>query len=71
VSSELALVLARLFGRGGTARRLLYDAGLYDTGRTTRRIAYRAARHGRRHRCARAELARNADAGPTIVASTQ
>jgi uncharacterized protein (DUF58 family) len=35
VLSELALVLARLFGRGGNrVGALLYDTGLYDTGRS-------------------------------------
>jgi uncharacterized protein (DUF58 family) len=58
VLSELALVLARLFGRGGNrVGALLYDAGRYDTGMV--RIV--PAGNGRRHvlRIA-AELARTA-----------
>src|ERR1700730_8383855 len=71
VLSELALVLARLFGRGGNrVGALLYDTGLYDTG------LYDAGRYdtgvvrivpagtGRRHALRiGAELARTADAG--------
>ena len=59
VLSELALVLARLFGRGGNrVGALLYDAGRYDTGMV--RIV--PPGNGRRHvlRIA-AELARTAD----------
>jgi len=59
VLGELALVLARLFGRGGNrVGALLYDTGLYDTGRivppgTGRRHALRIG----------AELARTAAVG--------
>ena len=59
VLSELALVLARLFGRGGNrVGALLYDSGLYDTG-TVRTVPPGT---GRKHalRIA-AELARTAD----------
>jgi uncharacterized protein (DUF58 family) len=61
VLSELALVLARLFGRGGNrVGALLYDTGLYDTGVV--RIV--PAGTGRRHalRIA-AELSRTGGAG--------
>src|SRR5262249_25094249 len=61
VLSELALVLARLFGRSGNrVGALLYDTGLYDTGAV--RIVPPGT--GRRHalRIA-AELARTAGAG--------
>jgi hypothetical protein len=58
VLSELALVLARLFGRGGNrVGALLYDTGLYDTG-TVRAIPLGT---GRRHALRiGAELARSA-----------
>jgi uncharacterized protein (DUF58 family) len=68
VLSELALVLARLFGRGGNrVGALLYDAGRYDTGRydtgryDTGMVRIVPAGNGRRHvlRIA-AELARTA-----------
>jgi uncharacterized protein (DUF58 family) len=60
VLSELALVLARLFARGGNrVGALLYDTGLYDTGVV--RIV--PAGTGRRHALRiGAELARTADA---------
>ena len=69
VLSELALVLARLFGRGGNrVGALLYDSGLYDTGPSntgpsnTGTVRTVAPGTGRRHalRIA-AELARTAD----------
>ena len=61
VLSELALVLARLFGRGGNrVGALLFDTGLYDTG--TVRIVPPGT--GRRHALRiSAELARTAGAG--------
>ena len=61
VLSELALVLARLFGRGGNrVGALLYDTGLYDTGAV--RIVPPGT--GRRHALRiGAELARTAEAG--------
>ena len=61
VLSELALVLARLFGRGGNrVGALLYDTGLHDTGAV--RIVPPGT--GRRHALRiGAELARTADAG--------
>jgi hypothetical protein len=61
VLSELALVLARLFGRGGNrVGALLYDTGPYDTGVV--RIV--PAGTGRRHALRiGAELARTAAAG--------
>jgi uncharacterized protein (DUF58 family) len=61
VLGELALVLARLFGRGGNrVGALLYDTGLYDTGAV--RIVPPGT--GRRHALRiGAELARTADAG--------
>ena len=61
VLSELALVLARLFGRGGNrVGALLYDTGPYDTGAV--RIVPPGT--GRRHALRiGAELARTADAG--------
>jgi uncharacterized protein (DUF58 family) len=59
VLSELALVLARLFGRGGNrVGALLYDTGLYDTG-VVRTVPPGT---GRRHALRiGAELARTAD----------
>ena len=62
VLSELALVLARLFGRGGNrVGALLYDTGLYDTGAAVRIVPPGT---GRRHALRiGAELARSADAG--------
>ena len=59
VLSELALVLARLFGRSGNrVGALLYDSGLYDTG-TVRTVPPGT---GRRHALRiGAELARTAD----------
>jgi len=69
VLGELALVLARLFGRGGNrVGALLYDTGRYDTGRydtgrsDTGMIRIVPPGHGRRHvlRIA-AELARTGD----------
>jgi uncharacterized protein (DUF58 family) len=64
VLSELALVLARLFGRGGNrVGALLYDAGRYDTGRYDMgMVRIVPAGNGRRHvlRIA-AELARTTD----------
>src|SRR5579859_8082524 len=69
VLSELTLVLARLFGRGGNrVGALLYDAGRSDTGRSdtgrsdTGMVRVVPPGHGRRHvlRIA-AELARTAD----------
>ena len=64
VLSELALVLARLFGRGGNrVGALFYDTGLYDTGVV--RIV--PAGTGRRHALRiGAELARPADARPGV-----
>src|SRR6185437_15495364 len=61
VLSELALVLARLFGRGGNrVGALLFDTGLYDIG--TVRIVPPGT--GRRHALRiSAELARTAGAG--------
>src|SRR5579859_1965444 len=63
VLSELTLVLARLFGRGGNrVGALLYDAGRYDTGRYDMgMVRIVPAGNGRRHalRIA-AELARTA-----------
>ena len=61
VLGELALVLARLFGRNGNrVGALLYDTGLYDTGAV--RIVPPGT--GRRHALRiGAELARTADAG--------
>ena len=61
VLSELALVLARLFGRGGNrVGALLYDTGRHDTGAV--RIVPPGT--GRRHALRiGAELARTADAG--------
>src|SRR6516225_11675678 len=51
VLSELALVLARLFGRGGNrVGALLYDAGLYDTALgTTAAVRTVPPGTGRRH----------------------
>jgi uncharacterized protein (DUF58 family) len=66
VLSELALVLARLFGRGGSrVGALLYDAGLYDTGPyDTGAVRIVPPGTGRRHALRiGAELARSADAG--------
>ena len=64
VLSELTLVLARLFGRGGNrVGALLYDAGRYDTGcYDTGMVRIVPPGNGRRHvlRIA-AELARTAD----------
>jgi uncharacterized protein (DUF58 family) len=61
VLSELALVLARLFGRGGNrVGALLYDTGPHDTGAV--RVVPPGT--GRRHALRiGAELARSADAG--------
>jgi uncharacterized protein (DUF58 family) len=63
VLSELALVLARLFGRGGNrVGALLFDTGLYDTG--TVRIVPPGT--GRRHALRiSAELARTRGVGTT------
>ena len=65
VLSELALVLARLFGRGGNrVGALLYDSGLYDTG-TVRTVPPGT---GRRHALRiGAELARTADGSRRAV----
>src|ERR1700720_3603750 len=66
VLGELALVLARLFGRGGNrVGALLYDTGLYDTGLyDTGVVRIVPAGTGRRHALRiGAELARTADAG--------
>ena len=71
VLSELALVLARLFGRGGNrVGALLYDTGLYDTGLYDNALGNTAAVRtvppgtGRRHALRiGAELARTAAAG--------
>lgn len=66
VLSELALVLARLFGRGGNrVGALLYDTGLYDTGpHDTGAVCIVPPGTGRRHALRiGAELARTADAG--------
>ncbi len=76
VLSELALVLARLFGRGGNrVGALLYDTGLYDTGLDDTRLHDTGAVRtvppgtGRRHalrigaELARTAAARAADAG--------
>jgi uncharacterized protein (DUF58 family) len=66
VLSELALVLARLFGRGGNrVGALLYDTGLHDTGLyDTGVVRIVPAGTGRRHALRiGAELARTADAG--------
>ena len=64
VLSELALVLARLFGRGGNrVGALLYDTGLYDTGLyDTGAVRIVPPGTGRRHALRiGAELARTAD----------
>jgi uncharacterized protein (DUF58 family) len=59
VLSELALVLARLFGRGGNrVGALLYDTGLYDTGLVRTVPPGTGRRHALR---IGAELARTAD----------
>jgi uncharacterized protein (DUF58 family) len=66
VLSELALVLARLFSRGGNrVGALLYDTGLYDTGLyDTRAVRIVPPGTGRTHVLRiGAELARTADAG--------
>jgi uncharacterized protein (DUF58 family) len=66
VLSELALVLARLFGRGGNrVGALLYDTGPYDTGPyDTGVVRIVPAGTGRRHALRiGAELARTADPG--------
>jgi uncharacterized protein (DUF58 family) len=66
VLSELALVLARLFGRGGNrVGALLYDAGLYDTAPgTTAAVRIVPPGTGRRHALRiGAELARTAGPG--------
>jgi len=66
VLSELALVLARLFGRGGNrVGALLYDTGLYDTGLDdTGAVRIVPPGTGRRHALRiGAELARTADTG--------
>jgi uncharacterized protein (DUF58 family) len=71
VLSELALVLARLFGRGGNrVGALLYDTGLYDTGLYDTALDNTAAVRivppgtGRRHALRiSAELARTASLG--------
>jgi uncharacterized protein (DUF58 family) len=66
VLSELALVLARLFGRGGNrVGALLYDTGLYDAGLyDTGAVRIVPPGTGRRHALRiGAELARTADAG--------
>jgi uncharacterized protein (DUF58 family) len=66
VLSELALVLARLFGRGGNrVGALLYDTGPYDTGPyDTGVVRIVPAGTGRRHALRiGAELARTAAAG--------
>jgi uncharacterized protein (DUF58 family) len=61
VLSELALVLARLFGRGGNrVGALLYDTGLYDTGAVRTVPPGTGRRHALR---IGAELARTAGAG--------
>jgi uncharacterized protein (DUF58 family) len=68
VLSELALVLARLFGRGGNrVGALLYDTGLYDTGLyDTGVVRIVPAGTGRRHALRiGAELARTAGGGRT------
>jgi uncharacterized protein (DUF58 family) len=66
VLSELALVLARLFGRGGNrVGALLYEAGLYDTALdSTAAVRIVPPGTGRRHALRiGAELARTAGAG--------
>src|SRR5437868_10447074 len=68
VLSELALVLARLFGRGGNrVGALLYDTGHYDTGLDhTAAVRIVPPGTGRRHALRiSAELARTAGAGTT------
>ena len=72
VLSELALVLARLFGRGGNrVGALLYDTGLYDTGLHDTALDNTAVRivppgTGRRHALRiGAELARTRGVGTT------
>jgi uncharacterized protein (DUF58 family) len=68
VLSELALVLARLFGRGGNrVGALLYDTGLHDTGV----VRVVPAGTGRRHALRiGAELARTAAAGRPASTTT-
>ena len=66
VLGELALVLARLFGRGGNrVGALLFDTGLFDTGLyDTGTVRIVPPGTGRRHALRiGAELARTADAG--------
>jgi uncharacterized protein (DUF58 family) len=66
VLSELALVLARLFGRGGNrVGALLFDTGLYDTALdNTAAVRIVPPGTGRRHALRiSAELARTADLG--------
>jgi uncharacterized protein (DUF58 family) len=78
VLSELALVLARLFGRGGNrVGALLYDTGLYGTGRSgtgrsgTGVVRIVPAGTGRRHALRiGAELARPAAAGRPASTTT-
>jgi uncharacterized protein (DUF58 family) len=78
VLSELALVLARLFGRGGNrVGALLYDTGLHDTGRSgtgrsgTGVVRIVPAGTGRRHALRiGAELARPAAAGRPASTTT-
>jgi len=73
VLSELALVLARLFGRGGNrVGALLYDTGLYDTGRSgPGLVRIVPAGTGRRHALRiGAELARPPAAGRPASTTT-
>jgi uncharacterized protein (DUF58 family) len=73
VLGELALVLARLFGRGGSrVGALLYDTGLYGTGRSgTGVVRIVPAGTGRRHALRiGAELARTAAAGRPASTTT-
>src|SRR6266576_5082098 len=69
VLNELALVLARLFGRSGNrVGALLYDTGLYDTGAVRTVPPGTGRRHALR---IGAELARTADSGrPSQHSST-